>query len=51
MEVGAFSISLAVKGIEASRQFYEKLGFGIFGGDASQKWFIMKNGHHVIGLF
>ena len=51
MELGAFSIGLAVKDIEAARQFYEKLGFGILGGDASQKWLIMKNGHHVIGLF
>jgi catechol 2,3-dioxygenase-like lactoylglutathione lyase family enzyme len=51
MELGAFSISLAVKDIEASRAFYEKLGFHIFGGDASQNWLIMKNGRHVIGLF
>ena len=51
MELGAFSISLAVKDIEASREFYEKLGFEIFGGDASQNWLIMKNGEHVIGLF
>ncbi len=51
MELGAFSISLAVKDIEASREFYEKFGFEIFGGDASQNWLIMKNGDHVIGLF
>ena len=51
MELGAFSISLAVKDIEASRAFYEKLGFTIFGGDASQNWLILKNGDHVIGLF
>jgi lactoylglutathione lyase len=51
MELGAFSISLAVKDIEASRRFYEKLGFQVFGGDASQNWLIMKNGSHVIGLF
>ena len=51
MELGAFSISLAVKDIEASRVFYEKLGFGTFGGDASQNWLIMKNSDHVIGLF
>lgn len=51
MDLGAFSVSLAVKDIEASKQFYEKLGFRIFGGDQSQNWLIMKNGDHVIGLF
>ncbi len=51
MELGAFSISLAVKDLVASKEFYEKLGFGIFGGDAAQNWLIMKNGDHVIGLF
>ena len=51
MELGAFSISLAVKDIEASRIFYEKLGFNVFGGDASQNWLILKNGDHAIGLF
>ena len=51
MKLGAFSISLAVKDLEASKEFYEKLGFGIFGGDAEQNWLIMKNGDHVIGLF
>ena len=51
MELGAFSISLAVKDIEASRVFYEKFGFKVFGGDASHNWLILKNGDHVIGLF
>ena len=51
MELGAFSISLAVKDIEVSRAFYEKFGFKVFGGDASQNWLILKNGDHVIGLF
>ncbi len=51
MELGAFSISLAVKDLEASRSFYEKLGFTSFHGDASQGWLILKNGDHVIGLF
>lgn len=51
MELGAFSISLAVKDIEASRSFYEKFGFKAFAGDASQNWLILKNGDHVIGLF
>jgi lactoylglutathione lyase len=51
MELGAFSISLAVKNIEASRAFYEKFGFKVFAGDASQHWLILKNGLHAIGLF
>ena len=51
MELGNFSISLAVKDIEASQAFYEKFGFEVFGGDASQNWLILKNGNHVIGLF
>jgi len=51
MELGAFSISLTVKDLQASRQFYEKLGFEISHGDATQNWLILKNGDHVIGLF
>jgi predicted lactoylglutathione lyase len=51
MELGTFSVSLAVKDIEASRLFYEKLGFAAFAGDQSQHWLIMKNGDHAIGLF
>ncbi len=51
MELGAFSISLTVRDIELSRAFYEKLGFRVFHGDASQNWLILKNGDHVIGLF
>ncbi len=51
MDLGNFSVSLAVKDIEASKVFYEKLGFIVFGGDQSQNWLIMKNGEHNIGLF
>ena len=51
MELGAFSVSLAVKDIEASKLFYEKLGFAVFAGDQAQNWLIMKNGDHAIGLF
>lgn len=51
MNLGAFSISLAVKDIEASKAFYEKFGFEVFGGDTSENWLILKNGDHVIGLF
>jgi lactoylglutathione lyase len=51
MQLGNFSISLAVKDIEASKQFYEKLGFTVFGGDQSQGWLILKNGDTNLGLF
>jgi len=51
MHLGAFSISLAVKDIEASREFYEKLGFEAFDGDVSDNWLILRQGQHVIGLF
>ena len=51
MELGAFSISLAVKDIAASKAFYEKLGFKVFGGDITQNWLILKNGDCIIGLF
>jgi lactoylglutathione lyase len=51
MDLGAFSISLTVKDLGASREFYEKFGFRVFGGEPSQNWLILKNGDHVIGLF
>ena len=51
MELGAFSISLAVKDIEASKRFYKTLGFTTFMGNQAQGWLIVKNGDHVIGLF
>ncbi|MFN7927068.1 MAG: VOC family protein [Blastocatellia bacterium] len=51
MQLGAFSISLAVKDIEASKVFYEKLGFTVFHGNQTQNWLILKNGETVIGLF
>jgi predicted lactoylglutathione lyase len=51
MKLGAFSVSLSVKDLGASKAFYEKLGFSDFGGDAAQNWLIMKNGDHIIGLF
>ena len=51
MQLGNFSVSLAVKDIEASKLFYEKLGFTVFGGDQSKNWLIMKNGDRNIGLF
>lgn len=51
MNLGNFSVSLSVKDIEASRAFYEKLGFTVFGGDASQGWLILQNDACVLGLF
>jgi lactoylglutathione lyase len=51
MELGAFSISLAVKDLDASRAYYEKFGFEVFAGDAAENWLILKNGEHAIGIF
>ena len=51
MKLGAFSISLAVKDIHASRQFYEHLGFSVFAGDIERNYLIMKNGNALVGLF
>lgn len=51
MDLGAFSISLTVKDLEASRVFYEKLGFQPFAGEPAQNWLMLRNGDHVIGLF
>ena len=49
--LGAFSVSLAVKNIQASRAFYEKLDFEVVGGDEAQNWLILRNGSVTIGLF
>lgn len=51
MKLGAFSISLAVKDIHASKQFYEHLGFSVFAGDIERNYLIMKNGNALVGLF
>ena len=51
MQLGAFSLSLAVKDLAASQAFYEKLGFEVVGGNPEQYWLILRNGDHVIGLF
>lgn len=51
MNLGAFSVSLAVKDIQASRAFYEKFGFTAFAGDVAHNYLMLKNGDHVIGLF
>ena len=51
MDLGAFSVSLSVRDIRASRDFYAKLGFEAVGGNADDNWLILRNGDHVIGLF
>ena len=51
MELGAFSVSLAVEDLEASRAFYEKFGFEVVGGEAEQNWLILRNGTCTIGIF
>lgn len=51
MKLGTFSISLAVKDLKTSRDFYEKLGFAIFAGDEKMNYLILKNGNATIGLF
>lgn len=51
MQLGNFSVSLAVKDIAASLAFYEKLGFRVFTGDAANNWLILKNGEVIVGLF
>lgn len=51
MNLGAFSVSLSVKDLKASKEFYEKLGFESFGGNLDHKYLIMKNGNALIGLF
>ena len=51
MKLGAFSLSLAVADLVASREFYERLGFETVGGDADEGWLILRNDHAYIGLF
>lgn len=51
MKLGAFSVSLAVKDIKASKEFYESLGFSVFAGDLEKNYLIMKNESSLIGLF
>jgi lactoylglutathione lyase len=51
MELGKFSVSLTVKDLDASKVFYEKLGFNIYTGNATQGWLVLRNGLCVIGIF
>jgi len=51
MKLGAFSVSLSVKDLQKSKEFYEKLGFSSMGGNMEHNYLIMKNGDHLIGLF
>lgn len=51
MKLGAFSVSLAVKNLKKSKEFYENLGFHVFAGEMDKNYLIMKNGDTLIGLF
>ncbi|MER3390854.1 MAG: VOC family protein [Microcella sp.] len=51
MDLGAFSVSLAVKDLQVSREFYEKLGFSAVGGHAEEGWLMLRNGATTLGLF
>ncbi|MEX0289586.1 MAG: VOC family protein [Flavobacteriaceae bacterium] len=51
MKLGAFSVSLAVKDLKKSREFYETLGFSVFAGEMERNYLIMKNGNALVGLF
>ena len=51
MQLGGFSVGLAVQDLAASMEFYRKLGFTQYSGDPDQNWVIMKNGDTNIGLF
>ncbi|WP_298925174.1 VOC family protein [uncultured Allomuricauda sp.] len=51
MKLGAFSISLAVKDLQVSKTFYEKMGFTVFAGEMERNYLIMKNGNSLVGLF
>jgi catechol 2,3-dioxygenase-like lactoylglutathione lyase family enzyme len=51
MKLGTFSISLSVKDLKTVKEFYEKLGFDVFGGSMEHNYLIMKNGNALIGLF
>ena len=51
IRLGKFSVSLAVKDIAKSREFYEKLGFKVAGGEQSQNWLVLQNETATIGLF
>ncbi len=51
MKLGAFTISLNVKDINVSKEFYENLGFKVFAGEIEKNYLIMKNENSLIGLF
>lgn len=51
MKLGVFSLSLSVKDLSKSKEFYEKLGFSAMGGGMENNYLIMKNGSTLIGLF
>ena len=51
LRLGNFSVSLAVKDIAKSREFYEKLGFRVVGGNQAKNWLVLQNGSATIGIF
>ena len=51
MQLGVFSLSLAVKDLQTSKEFYEKLGFQVFAGEMAKNYLILKSGETLIGLF
>lgn len=51
MKLGAFSVSLSVKDLTVSKEFYEKIGFEVFAGHMERNYLIMKNGNALVGLF
>ena len=51
MSLGAFSVSLSVKDLVASRRFYEALGFSVLGGSEEHNYLIMQQGDALVGLF
>jgi len=51
LDLGAFSVSLAVQDLARSRAFFKELGFRSVGGAEAQNFLILRNGTTTIGLF
>ena len=50
MELGTFCLSLSVKDIKASKDFYEKLDFKVVNGNIDQKWLVLQSGTTKVAL-